>query len=435
MSAYKCKHAQRDMVASQSAKLDSAQQSDLTEHLKACASCRDDASVLQGGLDALRHQAPPVDPIVKQRQILNALDKARPSNRGLGLLRPALLGAGALAAAFLMVFMWSSQAPPPAVAQLLSGQVQQAQKKFQQGENAPLGQALAVAPSGRAELQLDDDSRVLVTANSEFKLSEKHGWRVDLALGSVTCSVTPQSGQSKFRVMTPELELQVVGTRFTVERTVGLTTVKVEQGLVQIRTKNGKSWAPLGAGETREVRPVAQKANAQVPPSEITETPPQQVEASTDKVKTKTKTKTKAKASASNKKNIARRVRDKLSQGKVGEARVAIAESRRLMSGGGGTGTGTPSGRWAALAELDLLEAEADLAEKQYKKAIARYLEVHRRYRSSIQSETALFAAAQLAIDHSSRRQALDLLDRYLSLYPNGRFAVEARALYQAMKP
>jgi hypothetical protein len=79
--------------------------------------------------------------------------------------------------------------------------------------------------------------------------------------------------------------------------------------------------------------------------------------------------------------------------------------------------------------ELLLLRAEADLAERHYASAKTRYLAIVSEYAGSPQAELSLFAAAQL----SSGQDGVDLLQRYLARYPDGRFTKEAHRLLETL--
>ncbi|HEY4181418.1 MAG TPA: hypothetical protein VGM90_31445 [Kofleriaceae bacterium] len=112
-------------------------------------------------------------------------------------------------------------------------------------------------------------------------------------------------------------------------------------------------------------------------------------------------------------------IRKAIRSGAVDKAREMIAASL----------TAHPSSK-RTLAELGILAAEADLAERHTKTAIDKYLAVVRDFASTPQAEQALFAAAQLAIDRPDAGYKADALLRdYLDTYPKGQFAKDAERL------
>jgi hypothetical protein len=117
-------------------------------------------------------------------------------------------------------------------------------------------------------------------------------------------------------------------------------------------------------------------------------------------------------------------IRKTIRAGKVGDAREMIEAGRSAHAS---------SKR--AMAELGILAAEADLAERKTKSAIGKYLDVVRDYASTAQAEQALFAAAQLAIDRpDAGYKAEALLRDYLDTYPKGQFAKDAARLLETLK-
>jgi outer membrane protein assembly factor BamD (BamD/ComL family) len=84
--------------------------------------------------------------------------------------------------------------------------------------------------------------------------------------------------------------------------------------------------------------------------------------------------------------------------------------------------------------ELAIVAAEIELAQQRYRKAIAAYLAVTKRYPRTSQGDSALFAATQVAFDHADASyDGRALLNRYLAAYPKGRFREDARRLQRAL--
>src|SRR5262249_42557062 len=111
-------------------------------------------------------------------------------------------------------------------------------------------------------------------------------------------------------------------------------------------------------------------------------------------------------------------IRKTIRAGNLVDARRLIDDARKATS----------SSR--VLAELGILGAEADLAERKTRSAIDKYLAVVRDYPATPQAEQALFAAAQLAFDRpDAGYKPAALLRDYLDTYPKGVFASDAQRL------
>jgi hypothetical protein len=222
------------------------------------------------------------------------------------------------------------------------------------------------------------------------------------------------------RVITPEAEVRVVGTRFEVTRDEeqGKTSVFVEEGRVEVRsTKDGAVQAlgpaealVLGGSQLEKAGPEDAGESIQSPVGTETHPPPTE----------------EAETQGGFPEGVARSIADirtHIRQGKVKEARAQIRMARaqarhdRLR-----------------LAELAIVEVEADLAEGRPAVAIERYLAVSRHFKGTRQADAATFAAAQLALDHDPNQdRGTALLRRYLEDNPRGRYREDARRLLQAL--
>lgn len=94
------------------------------------------------------------------------------------------------------------------------------------------------------------DSEVVLAASSELAVqgSDQRGWLLELVSGRVDCQIAPRAARPDFVTRAGEVEVRVVGTRFSVEHDAGQgTRVNVQEGKVRV-SERGQSVL-LGAGE------------------------------------------------------------------------------------------------------------------------------------------------------------------------------------------
>jgi hypothetical protein len=254
------------------------------------------------------------------------------------------------------------------------------------------------------------DTALVYSANSGIAPALRGGAmsigedRFRLEHGEVSLRVQPRTAAAPLVVETDELSAWVVGTRFAVSRSKRdsyyETTVVVAEGLVRVVSKADAATQLLGAGARLTLRAAsAPEPGAQLEPGASSG----QGEPAEDAPALR--------GGAS----FSTVIRQKLKAGEIGTARRLIERAQRE--------------RAASDVELAMLEAEADLAERRPERAKSRYLAIVSRYPRTSEAELSLFAAAQL----SRGKAGIDLLQRYLARYPDGRFAKEAARLLDAL--
>jgi hypothetical protein len=270
------------------------------------------------------------------------------------------------------------------------------------------GEPVAVGASWRAGASLTTEAGATIAlghATVGLGAHSAFGWdasraTVVLGLGQVEVDVDPDAGR-RFAVAGAGFEARVVGTHFEVTT----AAVRVTRGHVRVvQLPDGQALAELGPGESWSA-PAPVESLAVTEPSAPT---PESLGSSA-----------RPRAEAPD---------------------IALAEARRLLAEGkapaarrvlGGVLAGPLSP--ALEAEARSLLAECALVGGDDAEAAKRYAEVARRFPGSPAGETALFAAARTEQDAGHPGAARALLRQYLERYPDGRFAVEARARLGAL--
>jgi len=402
----------------------------LDAHLKTCRGCQEEFQVIHAALHALESAKPSkITDGQRTESIQRAIRAAQlaspvPRRRGWGIAAGGL----ALAAAALLAFLRMGPGKSDSEASLASGGVTMNGARVPEGEAIPMGATVEAIGAEVARINLEDGSSVSLAPQGRITLERETGYVVTLESGAATFQVAPQEGGRTFRVHTPEIQVRVIGTRFRVQHTTGDgSEVRVESGVVEVRLRSSNEWMRLRRGEAHQSRdqgyrdlPGGTDASGETPEEAAPATGSDSVMAAEEEVEPEVpggETGSHAQGAPT-----ARQIRRRLRAGEVGPARVLLREARRRRGL-------SRSGR----AELAVLGVEADLAERRHAVAIEGYLDVHRRYGGTAQAETALFAAAQLALDHVGRARGVSLAQRYLRNYPQGRYGDEARSLIQAL--
>jgi hypothetical protein len=110
------------------------------------------------------------------------------------------------------------------------------------------------SPSQSVELRAADGSSLSMAAGSDLQLvrADRERW-LRLSMGTVAIHVAKLQVGERFVIVTPDIEVEVRGTRFQVEvheekdGCGRLTRVRVEEGVVAVRTGGMESRIPAGA--------------------------------------------------------------------------------------------------------------------------------------------------------------------------------------------
>jgi hypothetical protein len=179
------------------------------------------------------------------RSIAGRVPMPRPSRRML-----ALLGSAVVATALLFALSRGRvpQSLPPVVAGPAPGQATKGS-----GHPVPAvaradsqSQARTVHLGMRGDLFLWPDAQLTLPPGADA--DQRGAYRVRLDAGRIAASVGPRGADEPLAVVTPELAVIVVGTRFSVDAHKGWTEVAVEQG--KVRVERGRAVVLLSAGQS-----------------------------------------------------------------------------------------------------------------------------------------------------------------------------------------
>jgi hypothetical protein len=129
----------------------------------------------------------------------------------------------------------------------------------------PSAPSRVVTPvGGSSRFTVGEDAVIDAGSDTSVEVQNVPGGGITLVLarGSVDCDVAPRAGRAPFRVVAGDVQVEVVGTRFTVAKTPA-SRVDVTRGKVKV-TAPGGTWL-VAAGESW---PAAQTAAAEAPKAE-----------------------------------------------------------------------------------------------------------------------------------------------------------------------
>ncbi len=219
------------------------------------------------------------------------------------------------------------------------------------------------------------ESTVDVGPESSVRLAgdDARGVMVVVDRGRVECEVTPRHGRPPFMVQAGSVEVKVIGTHFVVTRAGAKATVDVQHGQVEVSNGDGR-WL-VGAGSHWPVVEPDANADADADPAP---TPPAPSPAPA----------------------------------------IAPANTPTLAPA-----VKTARARYEAASRLEAVDPDA---------ALAQYRDLARH--GGRWGQNALFAAGRLDADRGNREESRRLLLQYVSLYPDGANANDARELLNRMR-
>jgi hypothetical protein len=248
--------------------------------------------------------------------------------------------------------------------------------------DAPAGPTRVATAANGSRLEVGE-STVDVGPQSAVRLTgdDVHGISVLLDVGRVECDVAPRRGRPAFLVEAGSVEVRVVGTHFVVTRVGDAVAVDVQRGRVEV--VSGQEHALVGAGSHWPSSPASAVPSHVAPGVPAAGTTP-----------------------------ISPRDAPSASEG---PPHAALADARAAPL--------APS----RLSPRDQYEAASKLEARQPDAALASYNALATQ--GGAWGMNALFAEGRLEADRGRRASAGHLLQEYLTSYPLGPNAEDARRL------
>ena len=253
-------HPDRDIELYVAEGLPPAAEERLRTHLARCAHCRaryDERVLLMRALAGDPGKATAAE---DRRMAARALSgfRARPHSPGradrvvdglLWLRGPRLATAGALAAAAVVLVIWTR--PPPARLVAAEG-VQVDGELAAPGDGLSTGARVQVAVTGVAELTIARGGTIRVFPGATVTVGAR-GELIELERGRVWCQVD-HNGRP-FAVRTDRGEARVLGTSFVVEKSGdGDTEVRVQEGTVAVEDRDHRGTVEVHSGQKTRLR-------------------------------------------------------------------------------------------------------------------------------------------------------------------------------------
>ena len=441
MSAPSCTEVQARLDDALDGRLDAAASMRFHAHLEGCAACRDRAALWRGLTPRLRAAEPaPPDPMaIRRMQLEIERQLARPAAieqaarvptptrwwTGRRLAFASLLTAAAAALLVLSVRPARRVGPvePAAYGAFThaSGRITLSGRSVGQpgGLTATTriwsGAPLALDAGAQAELALDRGATVQVAGPARLTLQ---GTAADVALhldeGQVQVQVAHRRADETFAVITPDLRVEVRGTRFAVTATPHGSRVEVTEGRVAVRFPDGRSVL-VPAGKT---------VDSSAPMPDDADGPPAVAREATALPAPPSSLATLSCADAVRACRLtAQSVRDSMRKDDAPRALRALGDGDREAR----EATSRCGASMAACRdELGYLRAEALNQAGRAGDAIVAYRALDRRGAPAAMRQNALYAAAQLERQRGASARARVDYERALAAAPGGALGEES---------
>lgn len=272
------------------------------------------------------------------------------------------------------------------------------------------GPSLVETPVGGSSKFTVGDAVVQAGSDTSVSVSTSNtGVMLVLGRGAIDCDVEPRSGRAPFLVQAGDVDVEVIGTRFSVTRVGTGARVDVTRGKVRVRAAGserfltaGQSWTPslitadLSPSPSAPNEPptdvVAPQPPIEIP--EVAETRPQPPREPTR--------------------------REAFAQAQLLESKDAQKAARAYRSIASG------SDSWAALALYSLAELQAGSDVTQALKSLD---ELARRFPRGANAEDAAWLRVDVLRRAGRHDEARTAAQSYLRAFPGGTYAKQAGSL------
>jgi anti-sigma factor RsiW len=431
VTAWRCRDVEAKLVDALDGRLEPAASVRLHAHIESCAACRERAALWRGLTPALRALEPAEPPAMATRRMqieierrLTGWSAGPPRRRWRWVRAPAMLGTvGALAFALV----WGRTrlpGPPPgsgyATVGRLTGALSVASRPLGPSMPVPIGETLVLASGAQTELAMDRGTVVRVTGPAHLTLvGNAHAVTVRLDDGTLAASVAHRLPGETFAVTTPDLRVEVRGTRFSVRRASSGSSVQVEEGQVMVRFADGRTDLVSAGQSTSSIAPPDAPPAALVPgPSPPAATVAAEAGAPSCSIAMRSCRETSGAA------------RSSMRQGDPTRALRILAERGRSAFDPDARCNGPEIA--ACQDELRYLRAEALNQAGRLDDAVTAYRGLDRRTAPSAMRQNALYAAAQIERRRGRNDAARADYERALEAAPRG--ALREEILIGAME-